>query len=212
MTSVKLVERVACVAAKKLTSDIEYWYDYGIYLPNRHLYLGSVLYTDQGESGTDFAMAERAIKGLHVLDSLAPSGDTPFTVIMNNLGGNEYHMLAIYDAIQACRNHVTIIGTGHVMSAGAVIFQAADDRVLTENARMMIHYGTFGYYDHPKIAKAWADEGMKLNGLMLKILLARVREKHPDFPEEEMDKLLDFDTILNAEECVELGLADRIVK
>ncbi len=53
---------------------------------------------------------------------------------------------------------------------------------------------------------------MKLNDLMLKILLARVREKHPDFPEEEMDKLLDFDTILNAEECVELGLADRIVK
>lgn len=191
--------------------DITKFFEYGLYIPNRHLYLGSIGFDGEGESGTDFAMAEYAIKGLHVLDSLAPDGSKPITIIMNNIGGDEYHCLAIYDAIMACRNHVTMIGTGYVMSAGSIIFQAADERVLTPNARMMIHYGTWGYHDHPKITYAWAEEGKKMDQAMRNIYLERIREKHPDFLEEELDAKLNFDTILNPYEAVDLGLADRVV-
>lgn len=198
------------MATKVLRDDIDKWFEYGIYLPNRHMYMGSAVYTEDGESGTDHFMAERAIKNLHLLDSLAPNGDNPLTIIMNNLGGDEYHCMAIYDAIMACRNHVTMIGTGYVMSAGSVIFQAADERVMSPNSRMMIHYGTWGMYDHPKIAYAWAEESKKMNQVMRNIYLERIREKHPDYLEEELDKLLNFDTILNPYEAVDLGLADRV--
>lgn len=199
------------MATKVLRDDIDKWMEYGIYLPNRHIYMGSVAYNyDQGETGTDHLMAERAIKNLHVLDSLAPDGTKEITIIMNNLGGLLYHALAIYDAIMACRSPVTIIGTGHVMSAGSLIFQAADDRVLSPNARVMIHYGTTGYYDHPKIVRSWMKEDEKVGQLMRNIYLERIREKHPDFDEEELDKILNFDTIYNAYEAVDMGLADRV--
>jgi ATP-dependent protease ClpP protease subunit len=46
---------------------------------------------------------------------------------------------------------------------------------------------------------------------MRNIYLERMREKHPDYLEEDLDKLLNFDTILNPYEAVELGLADRVV-
>lgn len=200
------------MAAKQvLRDDIDKFFEYGIYLPNRHMYMGSVGYVDDGETGTDHFMAERAIKNLHILDSLAPDGTQPITIIMNNIGGDEYHCLAIYDAIMACRNHVTMIGTGYVMSAGSLIFQAADDRVLTPNARMMIHYGTWGMYDHPKIMYKWAEEGKKIDQVMRNIYLERMREKHPDYLEEDLDKMLNFDTILDPYSAVELGLADRVV-
>lgn len=199
------------MATKKVSEDfVGHFFEHGLFIPNRHLYLGSVFTMDDGESGTDFAMAERAIKGLHILDSLAPDGTQPITIIMNNLGGDEYHCLAIYDAIMSCRSHVTILGTGYVMSAGSIIFQAADERVLSPNARMMIHYGTWGMYDHPKITYAWAEEGKKMDQVMRNIYLERIREKQPDYLEEDLDKMLNFDTILNPYEAVELGLADRV--
>jgi len=199
------------MATKVLRDDIDKFFEYGLYLPNRHMFMGSAAYDyEAGETGTDHLMAERAIKNLHILDSLAPDGDKEITIIMNNLGGLLYHALAIYDAIMACRNHVTILGTGHVMSAGSLIFQAADDRVLSPNATVMIHYGTTGYYDHPKIVRSWAKEDERVCQLMRNIYLESIRAKHPFFEEEEIDKLLNFDTILTAEEAVEMGLADRV--
>ena len=88
------------------SKEIEFFFDYGIDVKTKTLYMGSEGYgADDGETGTDFAMAEKVIKGLHVLDSMTQQG---ITIIMNNLGGDFYHGLAIYDAIKACKNQVKI--------------------------------------------------------------------------------------------------------
>jgi len=65
---------------KKNTS-VDNFYEYGIDTSNRILYLGSESFdSDGGEGGIDFLLAEKAIKGLIVLDTSAPEGDKP----MNN--------------------------------------------------------------------------------------------------------------------------------
>jgi len=70
-----------------LRDDVDKFFDYGINIPTRTLYMGSTSYLgDDNESGTDHEMTERAIKGIHLLDSHAKNGDKPFTVIMNNPG------------------------------------------------------------------------------------------------------------------------------
>jgi hypothetical protein len=56
---------------------------------------------EMGESGTDAAMAERAIKNLHILDN---ASSEPITIITNNLGGSVFHGMAIYDAIKKYKN------------------------------------------------------------------------------------------------------------
>lgn len=193
--------------------DVDRLFDYDVFVPSRTLYMGSCSSDWDGrDSGVDFLMAERVIKGLHILDRIAPrppsSGD--ITIIMNNPGGDFYHGLAIYDAIKGCDNHVTIRVMGHAMSMGAFILQAADERVLSPHARVMIHYGTSSSGGHAKDLMRWAKEYERLNDLHEDVLLGRIREKHPTFPKEKIKELLTFDTILSAEEAVALGLADRV--
>ena len=97
------------------------------------------------------------------------------------------------------------------MSMGSIILQAGDLRIMSPNARIMIHYGTWGHHDHPKIVRSWAKEGERFDKWMVNLYLEKIREKRPRYTRKQVDKLCDFDTILTAEEAIALGLADRIL-
>ena len=182
--------------------------DYDIDEDNNVLYMGSTTYTyDEGETGVDFSMAEGVIKGLHYLDAKATQG---ITIKMNNVGGDWYHGMAIYDAIKACKNNVTIIVYGHAMSMGSIILQAADHRILMPNATFMVHYGTNGYYGHSKNFDRWAEENKRINEVMLGIYLKKIKEKKPRFTKKQVKEICDYDTFLTAKETVDLGLADEV--
>lgn len=190
--------------------EIDRFHDYGLHVPTRTIYLGSFSYSeDGGENGVDFAMTERFVKNMIILGAIS---EEPIVIVMNNPGGEWQHGIAIYDAIVDSKCHVTIKVFGMAMSMGAVIFQAADERVMAPNAKCMIHYGYSGNaMNHPKIINNWTEEGKKIDKVMAEIFLNKIREKHPEFKMSKMDKMLDFDTILSAKETVELGLADKIL-
>lgn len=194
--------------------NLERFYDYGIDVDNRVLYMGSESYSyDDGETGVDHFMAERAIKGLLTLDCQYPDGDKPIKIILNSPGGDVYHGMAIYDAMRSCRNKITVIVYGYGMSMGSILLQAADKRVVAPNARIMIHYGYTSHgYNHPKINDNWNEEYKKGNKEMEQLYLKRIQEKHPKYKLEDVQKLLQFDTILTAKEAVDLGLADEVLK
>lgn len=198
--------------ARVPTDDLERLMHHNVHVATKTIYMGSEeVDIDGNESGTDAAMAARMIKALHHLDS-ATDPEKPITIIMNNLGGDVQHGMAIYDAIKACKSEVIIKVFGHAMSMGSIILQAADKRVMSPNSKVMIHYGTDGAYGHPKIAQRWMDEAKKYNKWMLELYLEKIREKHPDFTKKQIDKLLDFDTIYSANKAVEMGLADEVLE
>lgn len=218
--------------------DIDQFMDNDIYIPTRTIYMGSVFLTEEGESGTDHAMAESVIKALHILDNQcveSRKGKRPINIIMNNIGGDEYHGMAIFDAIQNCKNHITIRVHGHAMSMGSIILQAADERVMTKNSRIMIHYGTFGIYDHSKISYKWTDEGKKFDLMMEDLFLDKIgdrklslekyltligrqeeipsgnaKNKKINIDRERLRRMLDYDTFIDAETALELNLIDKI--
>lgn len=195
--------------AKLVRDDIDKFFDYEMHIPTRTVFMGSVTHSlTEGESGTDGAMAERLIKALHLLDS---ASSEPITIIMNNIGGDEYHGMAIFDAIKACRSTVIVKVFGHAMSMGSIILQAADIRIMAPNARMMIHYGTWGVHDHSKIAYKWADEGKKFDTWMEDTYLEKIHEKIPKFKRRTLERWLDHDTFFNAREAVNAGLADYVL-
>lgn len=188
--------------------DIDKFHDYGLYLPTRTIHMSSEEYSlDDGESGVDGKMAERVVKNLYVLESI---NQEPITILMNNIGGDEYHGMAIYDAIKLCKSHVTIKVRGHAMSMGSIILQAADERIMAPSSRMMVHYGTWGYYGHAKTAQKWATEGQFQDAQMEKIYMERILEKDPTFSLTKLKKMCDHDTFMSAAEAVKLGLADKI--
>jgi len=218
--------------------DIDQFMDNDIYIPTRTIYMGSVFATEDGESGTDHAMAESVIKALHILDNQddhSRKGNRPINIIMNNIGGDEYHGMAIFDAIQNCKNHITIRVHGHAMSMGSIILQAADERVMTRNSRIMIHYGTFGIYDHSKISYKWTDEGKKFDIMMEDLFLDKIgdrkislehyltligrqeeipkgnaKKKMVEIDRERLRRMLDYDTFIDAETALQLNLIDKI--
>jgi ATP-dependent Clp endopeptidase proteolytic subunit ClpP len=188
--------------------DIDKFHDYGLYIPNRTIYMGSEGSEDGDETGVDYLMMERFVKNLLILDS---SSGEPITIVMNNTGGDEYHGLAIYDAIKSCRAEITIKVFGHAMSMGSIILQAADKRLMAKNSRQMIHYGTWAMSGHAKTAQKWAQEGLSIDKWMEKMYLKRIQEKNPTFTLDDLKGALDHDTFYTAEASVAMGLADGVI-
>lgn len=175
--------------------------EHGVHIPTRTVHLN-------GEVNADFA--ERAVRGLRLLDSLSHA---PITVLLDTPGGDEQDGMAAFDAIRACHSHVTVIGTGSVMSMGSWIIQAADHRLLTPNALMMLHYGTAEASEHTSNFARYAEQVQCWNERMEECFLARIQEKHgASYPKSKLSRLLQFDTYLDAEEAVDLGLADGIAQ
>jgi len=189
--------------------DSDRFHDYGIYIPSRTIYMGSeIVDLNDGESGCDALMAERTIKNLTILESI---NKDPITILMNNIGGDEFHCFAIIDAITSCESHVKIVAMGHAMSCGSLILQAADERVMASLAVQMIHYGTFASNDHSKTFQKWAQEGHRIDKWMEQWYMAKILKKNPKFKLKKLQEMLNFDSFLSAEESVRLGLADKVL-
>lgn len=179
--------------------DVDRLFDYGVHIPTRTLWMGTE---------TDEFMAESFLKGLAVLD--ATSAD-PITVIMNNIGGDEYHGMAIYDAIATSKSYVTIKAFGHAMSMGSWILQAADERLMAPNATMMLHYGTWNASGPVTEVRVYAAEMERINKLMESAYFPRIRAAKPRFTLKQLQAMLERDTFLTAAESVAMGLADRVL-
>lgn len=188
--------------ASTYKQNLEQFHQLDIILEQSIMYLGSKAYTDGDESGTDFLMAESAIKNLLILDQKG----NDITIIMNNIGGCFYHALAIYDAIKACKNNTIMIGYGNIMSAGALIMQAADKRILSPNTYVLIHDGTDGFYGHSVNLERAGEQSKKMRKLLHRLLSERSILSH-----RQMAEKCKFDTFLSAREAVNLGLADGVL-
>lgn len=193
----------------KVRADVFSDHDFDI--DSRTLWLGSAL-TDAGEElGTDAGMAERAAKALFLLDSVSSS---PITILMNNVGGDEIHGLAIADAISMTRSRVTIKVLGHAMSMGSIILQAADERLLAPNAAVMIHYGSPMLADdslHALEQQMWSRQCTIFRDDMEQLYLNKMREVNPKVTLKKVKELLSYGTIFTAADAVKWGLADGIL-
>lgn len=178
--------------------DIELLHEYGIY-PRKRLVR---LFTDIDEGST-----MQTCDNLMALDQT----DGPITLLLNTPGGEWYNGLAIYDTIKSSKNHITIIGLGHVMSMGTVIMQAADERLVSANCRLMVHYGTDGFIGNSKDMVEAGKETAFAQKKQEDIYLSRIHDKKPQYRRADLKKLLSVDTYLTPDEFVRLGLADKVV-
>lgn len=189
-----------------ITKDnIDKVYSHCLALETRTLFLTGT--TPEEDVNTTQEAADNVLKGLHILES---RNKDPITIVMNNNGGYEQAAIAIFDAIRACSSHVTIKVFGEASSAGSIILQAADERILSPNSYVMIHYGTWGHDGHPQEVRNWRAFGDKWDKWMEDLYLEKIKKKKPKFTRQKLKSMLQHDTILPAHEAVEIGLADKI--
>lgn len=162
-----------------------------------------------GESGTDCQMSEFFIKAITHLNSISSK---PIIVHMNNLGGDWYHGMSIYDAIRASTAHVYGICWAHAMSMGSIIIQACDTRIAAPNCTFMIHDGDEALYGTSKAVEAWAKFAAKTRQQMYEIYLSRIKSAKPRMTLKKVEELCSHDNIFTAEKAVNYGLVDWVLE
>ncbi len=200
------------------TSDTVYQIqEYNLDLKANHIYLvgEEAAAVDEYEPGVEFQMANRFIKNLNIL--MRKSSD-PVLLHMKTCGGDWTEGMAIYDAITACPNPITILNYTHARSMSSIILCAADRRVMMPHSTYMIHQGSHGFEGTHKQFQTEAAEGAKSLDQMMKIYIDTLkcsgtmkrwsRKRIREFLEGKMDKK--EEVYFTADQAVKLGFADAV--
>ncbi len=192
--------------------DIDRWFEYSYLSTKRMIHVGShdaEMQDGGGESGTDCQMSEFFIKAMIHLNGISSK---PIFVHMNNLGGDWFHGMSMYDAIRASTAHVYGIMWGHAMSMGSIIVQACDSRIVAPHCTFMIHDGTESLSGTCKTVESWAKYAKKTRERMYEIYLSRMKSKRHRITLKKIEDMCSHDTILTSEEAVKNGLADWVLE
>ena len=160
----------------------------------------------------DEAMYLRALKNLHYLNQT----NCEITIFLSSMGGSTSHAIAIYDLIKNSSNRVRIVATGEVYSAGTMILMSGDERIMTDNARLMLHTGEESLGpDKPRNIDALYKMNRADEELMYRMYMERINEKKKAdkkkyLTTKEVQDMLVNDIYLDAKTSLSLGLITSI--
>jgi ATP-dependent Clp protease protease subunit len=127
---------------------------------------------------------------------------------INSPGGSVTAGLAIYDAMQYVKADVSTICIGMAASMGAVLLAggAKGKRFALPNAEIMIHQPLGGFQGQATDIKIHADRIMKVKETLNQILA-----KHTGQSVKTIEKDVERDNFLVAEEAKAYGLIDKVI-
>ena len=137
-----------------------------------------------------------------------PKKDIKFYI--NSPGGSVYDGLAIIDTMNYIQPDVQTIGIGLQARMGAMLLSCGTKgkRFILPNARVMIHQPSYGAGQ----AKVTDQEIELREGLYLKKTLAEILAKQTGQKLEQVEKDMDRDYWMSAEEAKKYGIVDEIIK
>lgn len=143
----------------------------------------------------------------HFRDELAKYPNAQqINVYINSYGGSVFEGTAIYNQLKRHPAHKTVYIDGFACSIASVISMAGDEIVMPRNALMMIHNMWMGVCGNADELRKAADDLDTINAAGRAAYLERAGEK---LTEEQLAGMMDAETWLTAEQCIEYGLADR---
>lgn len=128
---------------------------------------------------------------------------------INSPGGSVYDGLAIIDTMNYIAPDVQTIGIGLQASMGAMLLScgAKGKRFILPNARVMIHQPSYGAGQ----AKVTDQEIELREGLYLKKKLAEILAKNTGQKLDQIEKDMDRDYWMSAEEAKKYGIIDEVL-
>ncbi len=127
---------------------------------------------------------------------------------INSPGGVVTSGLSIYDTMQYIRPKVSTLCIGQAASMGSLLLAAGEAgmRYSLPNSRIMVHQPSGGFQGQASDIQIHAKEVLEL-----KERLNRIYEKHCGQDYETVERALDRDNFMTAEQAKEWGLVDEIV-
>ena len=152
------------------------------------------------------AVASLICAQLLFLEADNPNKDINFYI--NSPGGVVTSSLAIYDTMQYIRSPVATVCIGQAASAGSLLLAAGatGKRYSLPNSRIMIHQPSGGAQGQATDIEIQAREILTLRKRLNEIYM-----HHTGQPMEAIERKLERDSYLSAEEARDFGLVDEVV-
>ncbi len=156
--------------------------------------------------GVEDYMSSLIVAQLLFLESEDPEKD--IYMYINSPGGVVTSGMAMYDTMQYIRPDVATLCIGQACSMGSLLLTAGAQgkRFATPNARIMIHQPSGGMQGQASDIEIHAQEIINL-----KKRLNQVYVKHTGQKLAAIEKAMDRDNFMSAEEAKKFGLIDEIV-
>jgi len=156
----------------------------------------------------DSDSAKEIIRKLWYLDATAPG--KPILFVINSPGGSVDSGFAIWDQVKMISSPVITLVTGLAASMGSLLslVSGKGKRLATTNARIMIHQPLIGGVIRGQATdlEIQAREMLKTRAMIVDIYAhATGKDK------KAIEKAIDRDNWMTAEEALEFGLLDKIV-
>jgi ATP-dependent Clp protease protease subunit len=154
----------------------------------------------------DDQIANLLVAEILYLDSVDPEKE--IFLYINSPGGMAYAGMAIYDVMQHVRSPVSTVCIGMGMSAAAMILcgGSAGKRLATPNAKIMIHQGSAGTQGAPRDMEIHLREVLSTTKRMAQIIAY-----HSGRPVDQVERDIDRDFYMTAQEAKEYGIIDDVI-
>ncbi|QND52671.1 ATP-dependent Clp protease proteolytic subunit [Phyllobacterium sp. 628] len=128
---------------------------------------------------------------------------------INSPGGVVTSGMAIYDTMQFIRPAVSTLCFGQAASMGSLLLTAGekDMRFVLPNARVMLHQPSGGFQGQASDIERHAQDIIKM-----KRRLNEIYVKHTGRDLETIERTLDRDHFMTAQESLEFGLIDKVLE
>ena len=152
-------------------------------------------------------MASVIIAQLLFLESENPSKD--IAMYINSPGGGVTAGMAIHDTMKYIRPKVSTVCIGQACSMGSFLLAAGEpgSRVALPNARIMVHQPSGGAQGKAADIEIQAREIIRIRARMNDLYV-----KYTGRSLEEIEKAMDRDTFLEADEALAFGLIDKVME
>lgn len=134
-----------------------------------------------------------------------PETDT-IELHINSNGGSVKEGLAIYNLLKQHKAKKTCYVDGFAYSIASVICLACDHIIMGLGTSMLIHNMSMAVYGNAEMLRKCADDLDVLMESNRKIYMARAK----NITEEELADMMDKETFLTPEQCLEYGFCDEI--
>jgi ATP-dependent Clp protease, protease subunit len=156
----------------------------------------------------DANSAKEAIRKIWYLELSDPG--KPILLVINSPGGSVDAGFAVWDQIKMITSPVTTLVTGLAASMGSVLSLCAAPgrRFATPYARIMIHQPSIGgiFKGQATDLDIQAKEIIKTRDMLVDLYSEATGKNR-----KEVEKALDRDTWMSAEEALKFGLLDKVV-
>lgn len=140
----------------------------------------------------------------------ADSPEKPISLYINTPGGSVTAGLAIYDTMTYISSPVTTTCVGQAASMGSLLLcgGAPGKRFCLPHSSVMVHQPSGGYFGQASDIAIHAKEILRIRGQLNEIYQRHLTRPHSI---DEIERLMERDKFMGAEEALEIGIIDEIL-